>query len=428
MTACEVTVFERWTPLRQAQPKRPTTPMGWKKVVLFSLLPLLMLAASLEGAARLREIWKPPRAVDAGLGFDERTRVFVPSQTDPDVLVTDPAKSMSFHVQQFTRSKPDGVLRVFLLGGSNVHSLHDKLPAFANALARAAPAITRAEVINLGGLAYGSGRLVPVAAEAGDYEPDLVLIYAGHNEFEELEQLALVDLPLLPVQRWLYQSAVARLLREWLVDVRVAGMRREHNRRILADPAVDYRPAARYRFTPEEVAERMVAYRANLSRMLETFVSRGVPVVLGTLATNLWRPDLAPELRREGRRIQDLYALGRYAEGMRLARRLLRSAGRHQASDAENEIVRALAEEQALPLVDVEEAVAAQEPNGVPGETLMRDRCHLNDAGQILLLRAFAREIVPRLGARGGAAAWDAAPHPQISDRGSPAGLREATR
>jgi len=272
----EDTVSARSTKRSDGDADRLTMPESWKKAVFFSLLPLLLLAAGLEVGARALELWKPPRAVDPGLGFDDRTRVFVPSPDDPALLVTESAKSASFRVQQFSRNKSDGVYRIFLLGGSNVHHLHEKLPALSKALERETQENTRVEIINVGGLAYGSGRLVPVANEIVDYDPDLVVIYAGHNEFEELEQLSLVDLRLLPVQRWLYRSAFARLLREWLVDTRVAAMRRENNRGILANPEVDYRPANRHRFGPDEIAERMRAYRSNLAWVLSELESHGV--------------------------------------------------------------------------------------------------------------------------------------------------------
>ncbi|HOE28295.1 MAG TPA: hypothetical protein PK696_11495, partial [bacterium] len=37
--------------------------------------------------------------------------------------------------------------------------------------------------------------------------------------------------------------------------------------------------------------------------------------------------------------------------------------------------------------------IAAAEPNGVPGETMLSDRCHLNERGQLLLLREYERKI-----------------------------------
>ena len=52
-----------------------------------------------------------------------------------------------------------------------------------------------------------------------------------------------------------------------------------------------------------------------------------------------------------------------------------------------------------MPLADVEAAVIAAEPHGVPGETLFNDHCHLNPAGNALLVRVYEKEILRALGA-----------------------------
>ncbi|NLV40506.1 MAG: hypothetical protein GXY15_04670 [Candidatus Hydrogenedentes bacterium] len=55
--------------------------------------------------------------------------------------------------------------------------------------------------------------------------------------------------------------------------------------------------------------------------------------------------------------------------------------------------------EHGVPLADVEAAVTAAEPHGVPGETLFNDHCHLNPAGNALLARTYEKEILRALGA-----------------------------
>jgi len=68
---------------------------------------------------------------------------------------------------------------------------------------------------------------------------------------------------------------------------------------------------------------------------------------------------------------------------------VLRESTRHQASDAENEIIVRLAERHGLPLADVEGAIMAAEPNGVPGETLFSDRCHVTEEGKVILMDTY---------------------------------------
>ncbi len=178
---------------------------------------------------------------------------------------------------------------------------------------------------------------------------------------------------------------------------RIAAAQRERNRRILENPEADYMSGARHVHTPEEVADRMRQYERNISIILSLCRDHGVPVIIGTMASNLWKPGLATEAMRE--QVQMLYAQGRHAEGMAFARELLRDHGRHQASDTENGIIRTLAERYRIPIADVEAAVIAAEPHGVPGETLFNDRCHLNQAGNQILIRAYPDQIIPLLAA-----------------------------
>ena len=43
----------------------------------------------------------------------------------------------------------------------------------------------KSEVVNCGGISYASYRLVPILEEVLNYEPDLIVVYTGHNEFLE---------------------------------------------------------------------------------------------------------------------------------------------------------------------------------------------------------------------------------------------------
>ena len=40
-------------------------------------------------------------------------------------------------------------------------------------------------MVNCGGISYASYRLVPILEEVLGYEPDLIILYTGHNEFLE---------------------------------------------------------------------------------------------------------------------------------------------------------------------------------------------------------------------------------------------------
>ena len=374
---------------------QPGLSLGWKKTVLFSLLPVLLLLMGLETAARVAEIWWPPRVVDVGQGFTKESHLFVPSPENPDKMMTNPSRTVSFHPQEFERKKPQGTMRIFALGGSSVNYLDYEFPLLAERLQRALSGrFTRVEIINCGGLSYGSHRLVLIAGEVLGYEPDALIFYEGHNEFEEVEQLDLANLRALPLQRALVHVAMYRFVRDRIAGLRIARLEAEHNRRLLATTIPDTSKSWGHPFTPEEVRQRMEAFRQNLSSIVEMCQSRKVQVVLGTVPSNLVKPNLPGEDGKRYEQVVALFAKGAYEEGTRLGRDILKHASpRHQSSDVENGILREVAAQYKVPLADVEEAVLAAEPHHVPGETLFNDHCHLNPEGNKILSAQYEQRL-----------------------------------
>ncbi len=94
-----------------------------------------------------------------------------------------------FRRQSFSAVKADDSFRVFVLGGSTVQGRPWSVPtSFGTWLQlslQAAAPDTDWQVINCGGISYASYRLMPIMRELLACEPDLFVIYTGHNEFLE---------------------------------------------------------------------------------------------------------------------------------------------------------------------------------------------------------------------------------------------------
>ena len=364
---------------------------------LLALLPVVLFFGLLEGAARIVELWRPPMRVDIGQGFGAESLLFRP--VGGGFMETHPDKLDSFQQQRFVMPKPDRTLRIFALGGSSVNYLEYEFGLLAQELEKAWPQrFDSVEVINCGGLSYGSHRLVLIAAEILHYAPDLVLLYSGHNEFEELQQLHLANIEFASAQRTLGRSALYRFIRDTVARREISALKEEHARRKLATSIPDTSKTWAYEFTPDEVKARMDAYRDNLTSIIRMCAENGVPVVIGTVPSNLCTPNLPG---RDGERYEEvrrLLAAERYEEGAALGRAILRNATpRHQSSDVENAVIRQVADELHVPLADVEKAVEAAEPNHVPGETLFSDHCHLNAAGNRILRQVYQETILQTL-------------------------------
>ena len=362
--------------------------------LVFVAITLVALLGFLEGLAGLGVVWRPHRVVDYGSGFSEDSRLFVLYPDYPGYRRLASSKRVWFPMTRFLDPKPKDTLRLAILGGSSVAIAHDELLGLAERLRlRLEGAYREVEFIEAGGVSYGTARLVRVLFEVLEYQPDMVLIYSGHNEFLEAEVEQTVTLPLVRTQRLLARSGLYRFLRDRVIDVRVA-----QAKSTALEPHGDL--VAPTSFTKEQVAHRMTLYSANLTTMIEAVGAAGVGVVIGPVPSNLLQLDLLGRVPRN----VDVGALmteQRYAEVLAVGRENLAGAqGRRQASDVENAIIRAVAREHDLTLADVEKNVVEQEPHGIPGETLFNDHCHLNEAGLQVWSRTFEEAVVEELARR----------------------------
>ena len=373
--------------------------IGLRKRIVFSLVATVAFFGIAEIAFRGLEWVRPPRHVDFGLGFNDDSRVFVESKIQPGRMETHPAKRISFVRQQFQRTKPDGVFRILALGGSSVNYLEPEFKSLEQDLTdEFQDKYKQVEIINCGGFAYGSGRLVLVFREMLEYDPDLLVLYTGHNEFEEVEQLRLSKVEHLGYERAISKSAIVRFLRDRRTDFELGRLEKEHNGRVLAsvEPVSEsnFARAWSHEFKAEDVEERMRQFEHNLQLVLTQAERQQIPIVMGSVSSNLMRPYIPRQAASRYEQVYELWSQGKVQEGSSLARQILRETlGRHQCSDLENEILRKLAREHSAAWVDVDALVIENEPHGIPGETLFDDHCHLNAQGRAVWISGYGPAI-----------------------------------
>ena len=123
-------------------------------------------------------------------GFSAFSPVFEVDAGSADCWMrTSERKLEWFNPQRFPCRKPSGTKRVFCLGGSTTYGRpYDDRTSFCGWLREFLTELdqkTQWEVINAGGISYGSLRVLGVLKEIIQYEPDVVIVYCGHNEFLE---------------------------------------------------------------------------------------------------------------------------------------------------------------------------------------------------------------------------------------------------
>jgi len=202
----------------------------------------------------------------------------------------------------FPVTKEPGTIRVFCLGGSASagwpHPVSEIYNAFLQrALERAYPG-RKFEVINASAHAYASYRVRMIFNNVINYDPDLIVIYSGNNEFlekrtyhtskEAFDRVARSSRNLRVVR--LLEYSVKRLLNP---EGSLSGISREHiNFEMWTKVA---QVALALREDPEQYEQLKKHYHYNISKMVETAAERNVPVVVLTVPVNLrdWHPNVS---------------------------------------------------------------------------------------------------------------------------------------
>jgi hypothetical protein len=152
--------------------------------VLLGLSPLLLceLGLRIAGWERADEIRDPY------VGFTALHPLFSLDRASQQYRI--PAHRLAlFCAESFGAVKGAGERRVFCLGGSAVqgrpYAIETAFSRWLELSLQAADPRHAWRVVNCGGVSYASYRLVPIVREVLRYQPDLLIVYTGHNEFLE---------------------------------------------------------------------------------------------------------------------------------------------------------------------------------------------------------------------------------------------------
>ncbi len=168
----------------------------------FASIPLVALWLLVEGGLRLAGVGSTLDREDPFVGFESTIPLFVLDEDDRGrpIYRTADNKRRFFNAQRFLVEKPADSKRVFCLGGSTTYGRpYSDATSFCGWLREAVIVLDpdgQWEVVNAGGISYASYRVAALMDELVGYEPDLFVVYTGHNEFlEERTYSALRDTP-----------------------------------------------------------------------------------------------------------------------------------------------------------------------------------------------------------------------------------------
>jgi tetratricopeptide (TPR) repeat protein len=382
----------------------------WFTIVLI-LLPFLLLALA-ETCLR-------------AFGYGEDTRLFITAPgAYSDYYRVNPKVARRFFYMQsvlpapqkdlFLKKKPENCFRIFVLGESTTagfpYGNNVMFPRILNVrLADAFPG-RRIEVVNMGMAAISSYAMLDFMNEILDQKPDALLVYAGHNEFygamavssmESLGRNPAVVRAYLRLERlklfMALRDAIGKF-RVWMILKKNPDANRNQNvtlmERIVSDETIPLHGPVYEKGRKQ--------FESNLAAIADRAKRRGVPVLIGELASNV--RDLKPFSSAEGdssvsadaafgqgRRLE---AAGRFAEAREayLAAKDLDRV-RFRAAEEFNGVIRSVAARSGAAVVPVKAAFEKASEHGLVGDGLMSDHLHPNVAGYFVMADCFFNSL-----------------------------------
>lgn len=397
--------------------------------ILLGLLPFLLLELVLNFVN-----WKQPDGVkDPYVGFAAVRPLFVKDNSGANFKIAEYRKPL-FCDDSFLVEKPQDEFRIFCLGGSTVQgrpfAIETSFSTWLEQSLGVADDSKQWNVLNCGGVSYASYRLAPIMEEVLNYQPDLIVLYTGHNEFLEdrtYESIKSTSPWIVGAHNRLSSFKTYSLLRSLVVDrpkVQPATTLSEE-----VEARLDYKNGLeKYKRDDDWKAGVIEHFGHNLRRMLAAAKSANVPVILCNPVCNLRDASPFKSETGEGDRLKELedwaFSKIELKQLEELVKRNPRHAGlqyqigqsylmagdiekaRHHLVEAKEQdlcplrivepmyqLIEELRVEFRPSFVDVKKRFEEQADGGIPGRELLLDHIHPSIHGHQLIAQLIVEEM-----------------------------------
>ncbi|MBN1695612.1 hypothetical protein JW879_09510 [candidate division WOR-3 bacterium] len=321
--------------------------------------------------------------------------------------IPDPPKDL------LLKEKPENGYRIFVLGGSTTAGFpYGNNLMFSRILWRRLQDVfpdKRIEVVNTAMAAVNSYTLLDFTDEILEYEPDLILIYAGHNEFYgalgvgSLESIG-HNRSLIKVYMKIQHLRLFRLLRE-LIN-RVVSVFKKND----AYNPEDLTATLMERIVSEQVIPLgselyelgKKQFRSNLEEILRKATRANIPVVLSELVCNVGnqspfrsvQSDTFPPAEQVYYEAQQNEDRGDFKKARQLYIRAKDlDALRFRATEDFNTIIHDLSSKYNVPVVPMRQIFEKHSPHGIVKNELILEHLHPNVDGYFVMADGFYQTL-----------------------------------
>ncbi len=347
----------------------------------------------------------------------ESQELFIEVEGSPNYLVSNtkfieryfPSFVPQVAPNAFRKEKAPNTFRIFVFGGSSALGFpYNFYYSFADQLEQQLLLHTEGvnvEVINLGMTAVNSFVIHDLSKRVQDYEPDAILIYAGHNEFygsfgAASTQFSMANnVALKRLILWLKNWRLYQLMES--VFLNDSG--KDNDRRTMMARVVKH---ADIKLGSALFDDGITQFEKNIGDVVKQFTEENIPVFMGTIASNLKdQPPLSDSPN----------ALAAYEEGLNYVadgntrQALLKFMEakeldeiRFRAPTAINKVINSFSANKLVTVVDIEKTLREASESGIEDESLFIDHLHPTFEGHYIMADEFLAEIekLPRLQSR----------------------------
>jgi len=368
----------------KTQVEKKTPPIFYLVLILIPILFFVLLEVTLRIAdyGYPTDVWQKASETQMGLNNELGRRYFHATKSVPSSIE-----------DVFDIEKKENSFRVFVLGGSSAAGYpYMPMGSFSRYIRKRLEIVypeSKIEVVNLSLTAVNSYTILDLMPSVLEEKPDLILLYAGHNEYYgalgvgSLESLG-NSRAFINTLLYLNKFKTIQLLRNII----------QSGYQLISDSDPSQKSGtlmskmAKEQYIPlnsDVYTAGINQFKDNMNDVLELCRDAGVPVIMGNLVSNL--KDQKPFISIEANELpsaQDIYtaAINEYSTGnYSVADSLFNYAKdldglRFRAPTDINNIITSLGKEFNVPVVPIEKIFSEASPNGIVGNNLMTDHLH----------------------------------------------------
>jgi tetratricopeptide (TPR) repeat protein len=341
----------------------------------------------------------------------------------------------------FKKQKSENLFRVFCLGGSSMfgtpYQMTSNIPGILRKQLRRLFPEWEIEVINFGASAINSHVIKRFAGELRQFEPDLILIYMGHNEFYGPDGVGATflekKLPIFLSLKYVLRALrIYQVMRNWITSSSARDEQENQERNLMREVS----RGSLIQLNSGE-SERIFKYfRKNLKELISIFQEQNIPIIISDVSSNLLFKPFAFQKKINGQTIDKLlievietFNTGHYDVCLEKIQKIHKLDTTHallnywmgrtfqllglydkakehlnistdndllkfRAPSQINKIIQEVAAEMQIPFVSANDYISEKSKNKIPLYDLFWEHLHFNSKGYYLVVDVFLKAIL----------------------------------